>query len=43
MEVHHITYLRDNGLWDLVKAKSIRRPVGVIVELNTDTPGRIRR
>ena len=34
MEVHQITYLRDNGPWDLVKAKSIRCLVGVIVELD---------
>ena len=43
MEVHQITYLRDNGPWDLVKAKSIRCLVGVIVELDKDTPGGIRR
>ena len=30
MEVHQITYLRDNGPWDLVKAESIRCLVGVI-------------
>jgi len=40
MEVHQITYLHDNGPWDLVKAKSIRCLVGVIVELDHGHAGR---
>jgi hypothetical protein len=40
MDVHQITYLRDNGPWDLVKAESIRCLVGVIVELDRGHSGR---
>ena len=40
MEVHQITYLHNNGPWDLVKAKSIRCLVGVIVELDHGHRGR---
>ena len=32
MGIHQITYLRDDGPWDLVRVRSIRCLVGVIVE-----------